>query len=103
MVMLFFGDKGDLFGYKDGWDPDGTFHYTGEGQIGDMVFTRGNRAIRDHTANSKDLHLFMAERKGYVKYISRMMCVDYFIDTNSLDLKDHPRSAIVFRLRELHA
>ncbi|HEV2527185.1 MAG TPA: hypothetical protein VGT61_01875 [Thermomicrobiales bacterium] len=42
------GEAGERHGYHDGWQPDGTFHYSGEGQKGDMAFTKGNLAIRAH-------------------------------------------------------
>ena len=31
---------GIKFGYRDGWQPDGAYSYTGEGQIGDQAFVR---------------------------------------------------------------
>lgn len=40
------------------------FLYTGEGQVGDMEFVRGNCAIRDHASNGRDLLLFEALEKG---------------------------------------
>ncbi|WP_165406039.1 hypothetical protein [Bradyrhizobium genosp. SA-3] len=69
-VFLFTGESGEQFGYSDGWRPDGIFAYTGEGQSGDMSFVRGNRAIRDHLADGRDLLLFEATRsKGNYRYI----------------------------------
>jgi 5-methylcytosine-specific restriction enzyme A len=53
-IFLFTGESGGQFGYRDGWQPNGLFAYTGEGQRGDMAFVRGNRAIRDHVAGGKD-------------------------------------------------
>jgi hypothetical protein len=47
-VFLFTGEAGEQYGYRDGWDDNGVFLYTGEGQEGNMEFVRGNRAIRDH-------------------------------------------------------
>jgi hypothetical protein len=57
-IFLFAGESGGQFGYSDGPQDDGTFSYTGEGQRGDMQFRRGNRAIRDHVEEGKDLLLF---------------------------------------------
>lgn len=48
VVFIFSGDSGKHYGYKDGWTAEGIFRYTGEGQSGDMTFTTGNEAIRDH-------------------------------------------------------
>jgi hypothetical protein len=56
--LLLFTGTGEHYGYHDGWDKNGVFLYSGEGQIGDMKFTGGNKAIRDHSKNGKDLHLF---------------------------------------------
>lgn len=42
----------------DGAHKDGTLHYTGEGQQGDQKMSQGNRAIRDHLAESRSLHVF---------------------------------------------
>ena len=47
-IFLFSSEAGEQFGYSDGWDEDGVFLYTGEGQRGDMEFVRGNLAIRQH-------------------------------------------------------
>ena len=58
-IFLFTGEGGEQYGYRDGWNEDhSVFLYTGEGQTGDMAFVRGNKAIRDHLANGKDLLLF---------------------------------------------
>lgn len=69
VILLFTGDSGHLYGYKDGPQPDGTFWYTGEGQVGDMEMVRGNLAVRDHAKRSKELHLFEDVGKGNVRYV----------------------------------
>ena len=63
-IFLFTGASGEQYGYRDGWGKDGVFLYTGEGQIGDMKFHAGNKAIRDHVPNGKDLLLFQSVAKG---------------------------------------
>src|SRR3954452_12565284 len=40
--ILLFAEAGQQHGYIDGPRPDGTYDYTGEGQIGDQTMTRGN-------------------------------------------------------------
>lgn len=55
VIIVFTGSSGEQHGYADGWSPEGVFRYFGEGQVGDMVFERGNRAIRDHLVDGKDL------------------------------------------------
>ena len=74
-IFLFTGESGDQYGYKDGWTADGVYLYTGEGQVGDMQFIRGNKAIRDHIQNGKDLFLFeiLPKRKG-CRFINVFSC-----------------------------
>lgn len=79
-IFIFTGKSGHQHGYKDGWDNPNVFSYTGEGQAGDMKFTKGNLALRDHLQNGKRVFLFEIERKGYVKFISEVefFDADYF-------------------------
>ncbi|MCO4890900.1 HNH endonuclease [Cupriavidus sp. WGtm5] len=63
-IFIFTGESGQQYGYFDGRDELGIFSYTGEGQVGDMEFKRGNLAIREHAANGQALHLFKALGKG---------------------------------------
>lgn len=96
-LMLFTGEQGGQYGYKDGWTEDGVFFYTGEGQKGDMPFVRGNKAIRDHVADGKDLHLFAYVSRGYVRYVGQMTCTG-FHEVSSPDIDGNDRKAIVFEL-----
>lgn len=57
-VFLFTGDAGAEHGYRDEFQDDGTFLYTGEGREGDMTMERGNKQIREHAANNEELHVF---------------------------------------------
>jgi 5-methylcytosine-specific restriction protein A len=102
-VFLFTGESGEQFGYSDGWRPDGIFAYTGEGQSGDMTFARGNRAIRDHLADGRDLLLFEATRsKGNYRYIGCFA----FAGWETVDAPDREgklRKAIVFGLVPIEA
>ena len=79
-IFIFSGKSGVQYGYKDGWDNPNIFSYTGEGQIGDMKFIKGNLALRDHVTNGKRVFLFEYERSGFVKFISELEFydVDYF-------------------------
>ena len=56
-ILLFTGSAGGQHGYADGWK-SGVFCYFGEGQRGEMLWVRGNSAVRDHASASKDLLLF---------------------------------------------
>ena len=33
LIFIFTGETGEQYGYEDGWQGDGYFHYTGEGQV----------------------------------------------------------------------
>ncbi len=98
MVLLFTGDVGEAFGYDDGWDRDGTFRYSGEGQIGDQTFTRGNAAIRDHAAAGKAIHLFHALGQGMVRYLGEVRYAGHEFVPNTPDRLGGRRVAIRFRL-----
>jgi 5-methylcytosine-specific restriction protein A len=100
-IMLFTGEMGLLYGYKDGWSDDGLFLYTGAGQRGDMAFVRGNRAVRDHIADGKDLHLFEYVRKGYVRYVGQMICTGHH-QRRVPDVEGRERQAIIFELSPIH-
>jgi hypothetical protein len=100
-IMIFTGDRGEEYGYKDGWTEDGLFLYTGEGQEGDMQFIRGNKAILEHEKDGKDIHLFEYVRTGYVKYVGQMLCVGYRLKDK--DNKGQNRKVIVFELMPIEA
>ena len=59
------------------WTDDGIFFYTGEGQRGDMQFVRGNKAVREHFKNGKEVYLFSyGQRRGWVRYVGQMVCIE---------------------------
>ncbi|QLI80861.1 HNH endonuclease [Chitinibacter fontanus] len=98
VVLLFTGDNGKNYGYRDGWTEDGVFLYTGEGQTGDMTFTNGNLAIREHRNNGKDLLLFEDLGKGKgVRYIGLFECGSWH-EKNGYDKKNQKRKLIIFNL-----
>lgn len=99
-VMLITGESGKQHGYRDEWTEDGHFNYTGEGQIGDMKFVAGNRAIRDHEAGGKTLHLFEQDKKDkrYLRYLGEMKFTGHHMEQRP-DTKHSLRQAIVFHLR----
>jgi 5-methylcytosine-specific restriction protein A len=75
LVFIFTGETGARYGYEDKWIDDGTFEYTGEGKKGPMEFVRGNRAIRDHSVDGKDILLFEADKKkGLYRYMGSFGC-----------------------------
>lgn len=83
-IFIFSGAGGKQHGYKDQWENDKVFSYTGEGQAGDMEFTRGNLALRDHLENGKRVFLFEYVRTGYVKFVSELE----FFDTGYFETHD---------------
>ena len=102
-IMLFHTPNGKEHGYYDKWDADDDFfHYSGEGQKGDMEFKNGNKAVRDHIANEKQLHLFFAlqpqdvleKRKGFVEYQGEFVCAGYHYDSDP----ESGRRVIIFEL-----
>jgi 5-methylcytosine-specific restriction protein A len=97
-IMLITGDSGTAYGYSDGWEDDGTFRYFGEGQVGDMEFVRGNRAIRDHAVDGRELHLFEDIKDGFLRYVGEMSCAGYALVSDVDDVNGDPREAIAFRL-----
>ena len=102
MVVLFTGEGGRQFGYRDGWTDEGLFEYTGEGQRGNMQMVRGNAAILSHAAKGKDLHLFEAAGRGFVRYIGQMVCAG-FETRDGADVDGRSREVIVFNLMPIDA
>lgn len=102
IILLFTGEMGRPYGYEDTWTDEGVFLYTGDGQSGDMSFVRGNRAVRDHTKNGKDLHLLEYVSRGYVRYLGQMVCTG-FLRSPGFDIDGKERQLIVFELAALDA
>jgi 5-methylcytosine-specific restriction protein A len=102
LILIFTGEQGEQYGYRDGWTEDGVFLYTGQGQQGDMEFSRGNRAVRDHIENGKDLHLFKYVDHGTVRYLGQMVYAGFEI-RQAPDIDGNLRSAIVFELLPIEA
>jgi len=96
-IFLFTGEMGEQYGYEDGWS-EGAFIYVGEGQRGDMEFVRGNKAIRDHAINGKELLLFEAlKRKGDYRYAGKFDCAGWHT-RDARDTDGATRRVIVFEL-----
>ena len=100
--VLIFTDpaSGEQHGYYDGWQPDGHFHYTGEGQRGDQRMMSGNRSILDHEIEGRALRLFKGAR-GEVEYLGefRLAADRPWYETDAPETGGGPlRKVIVFRL-----
>jgi len=99
-VFLFSALKGEEYGYKDGWDDDDNYIYSGEGQYGNQEFIRGNRAVRDHASNGKELHLFERHDVGTYKYVGQFKVKSYeFVNAN--DAQGNNRQLIKFVLKQI--
>ncbi len=104
LVIAFTGEAGVSHGYHDFWDDDEVFHYFGEGQVGDMKYVAGNRAIGEHVKDGKTLVVFQMMGKGRpYRYLGRFMCLSSYVQPGTPDREGQLRSAIVFRLKSLEA
>jgi hypothetical protein len=99
-ILLFATSGGQQYGYQDGFNSDGSFTYTGEGQEDDQLFVRGNAALLHHRKSKKTLRLFRETKKSWVRYLG-----EYFLDSERpYRFEDAPdgnntiRRVIVFRL-----
>jgi 5-methylcytosine-specific restriction protein A len=99
-IFIFSGKSGAQYGYRDGWDNQNIFSYTGEGQAGDMQFIRGNLALKEHLNIGKRVFLFEIEGAGLVKFISEMEFydADYF---ETPDINGTNRIGIKFFLKRI--
>ncbi|MGX5485204.1 P-loop NTPase fold protein [Bacillus cereus] len=98
-IFIFTSNKEEKYGYKNGWRNDGYYYYTGEGQAGDMEFTHGNIAIRDHILSGRRIFLFESVRPKIVTFIDEMHCVGYGYE-KAIDVEGYERKVIVFKLKK---
>jgi hypothetical protein len=92
---------GEPHGYYDGWQADGCFHYTGEGQRGDQQLKSGNAAILNHAAEGRSLRVFAGAR-GIVTYLDEFVLdqEEPYYWTDAPETGDGPlREVVVFRMR----
>lgn len=94
-IFIFSGSTGKKHGYEDAWESPNVFSYIGEGQSGDMKFTRGNLALTNHIANNKQVFLFEFVRKGEWKYTAELELIDFDFG-DILDTKGRLRKGIRF-------
>ena len=97
-IFIFTGHGAEGVGYKDAFQTDGSLRYTGQGQVGDMRMVSGNAAIRDHSANGKDLLVFSQVKKGgRVRFEGLFACAGWDVERQP-DSNGEGRDAIVFSL-----
>jgi hypothetical protein len=94
-IFIFSGLQGKAHGYEDAWDNTKVYSYTGEGQIGDMRFVKGNLALRDHSIIGKRIFLFEYVRRAYVRFVTELEVFDYDY-FNAIDSQGRFRQAIRF-------
>ena len=100
VIFLFTGESGRQYGYRDGWQDDGTYHYSGEGQVGDMTFTRGNRALLTHLDRGRELFLFerVARPTGHVRFIGQIVYTKHRLVHGVPGRDGQERTSIMFVL-----
>jgi hypothetical protein len=106
--VLIFSDpaSGQRHGYVDGWQEDGCFHYTGEGQVGDQQLTHGNKAIAEHHSQGRSLRVFEGVA-GTVSYMGEFRLDREPYRTDAQESEDAPsegrvvRQVLVFPLRPI--
>lgn len=97
IIFIFANKRGKNYGYVDGY-----FFYTGQGQNGDMKFQSGNKALRDPSADGKQVFLFEETKKTFVRFVAEINCVDY----SYIQIPDETgknRRGIQFTLEEIHS
>lgn len=102
VIFLFNTPRGEKYGYRDGWTEDGVFRWTGEGQVGNQKFMRGNRALLRHLDDGEDVHLFIQKRPSFFRYERQMVCIGYEWDRGP-DKYGDERDIIAFSLMPLGA
>jgi 5-methylcytosine-specific restriction protein A len=97
VILLFTGDRGDAYGYRDEFRTDGVFLYTGEGQFGDMQLNKGNLAIKNSAQDGKQILLFEQTKRGHVRFNGYAKYLGHNF-TDRPDCNGESRKAIVFEL-----
>ena len=83
--------------YEDKWENE-YFYYSGEGRVGPMTITGGNRSIYNHENEGKEIHLFeKTNQSGYWKYIDQLKLVDV-VSYQNQDDNGQMRDSIQFVL-----
>lgn len=101
-IMLFSSDQGEDNGYFDEFIDENTVNYYAEGQVGDMVYTHGNRAIRDHQQDGKALYLFRSvEFEASLFTFMGEFRLNEILEVQREDRNHQLRLAIVFNLHRV--
>ncbi|WP_344411979.1 hypothetical protein [Amycolatopsis minnesotensis] len=98
-VLLFEYPEGAAYGYNyDGWQPGGSYHYTGQGTEGDQTFTALNSAVLD---SGRELHLFKETADTVLTYLGQFTpdLTEPYRREDAPDRNEEMRSVLVFHLR----
>lgn len=101
-IFIFSGGKGHTHGYSDLWVSENIYAYTGEGQVGDMEFTRGNLALLNHLESGNRIFFFEAVGKGLVQYKSELELYDFDYQQGK-DREQNDRQMIIFYFKKVGA
>lgn len=86
--------------YRRGWGDDGLYHYLGEGPRGDTPLSRGTAAVANHVDDGRDLHVFEQRKRGIVRYVGQMVCVNTTWD-EGVNPNGDQRKPIIFHLHPI--
>jgi hypothetical protein len=103
-ILLFSTSGGSRYGYDfDGWQPDGSYHYTGAGQLGNQAMSRSNNFLYQHHEAGKTLRVFEGASKSHVRYVGAFELdrSQPFHSEKARDESNVERSVIVFHLLPL--
>jgi hypothetical protein len=105
--ILIFTDpaSGAEFGYDkhEGLLPDGTYRYTGEGQVGDQEFKGGNKAILQSVETGRIIRLFLAKSPNATYVGSFTLGEPAYEMAIAPDRNGMNRQVIVFNLMPMSA
>jgi 5-methylcytosine-specific restriction protein A len=105
-AILVFSDakKAQKFGYDkwEGFQRDGSFHYTGQGKFGPQTIESGsNRRLLRSSEDRKPIHVFLAH-SPLVTYVGQFsLGIQPFRWEKAPDADGHERSVVVFHLLPL--
>jgi hypothetical protein len=100
-LQLFTSSGGEQFGYDhDGWRDDGSYHYTGAGQVRDQTMTGNNQHL---LTTPRPIHVFkeLSESKDYEylgQFVRDLHPDRVWYRADSPDRFGAMRTVIVFRL-----
>ena len=101
VVLISSIDKEDgSFVYHDHWTENGDYIYSGEGQVGNQLYTKGNKAIAEAAKDGKTLYLFVKFSSTEYYFQGRVICEDVSYEDDK-DKNGEMRKEYKFRLRKI--